>query len=147
MNSYGELISAVRVLISEDPSEGRFVLGRNNQVVVAPTTQTQPNQTVLTSRSESGPGGDNSKSQLQMVLARAGHPTPIYKTRQLGINQFVSTVEFNGVAKTGQPCGNKKNAEKDAAAEALQWLMGETRTGNNYINHMSVVLKKSKKNP
>jgi ATP-dependent RNA helicase DHX36 len=45
----------------------------------------------------------------------------------------------------GQPCNNKKSAEKDAAAEALQWLMGK-QAGCEYIDHMSTFLKKSKKN-
>ena len=45
----------------------------------------------------------------------------------------------------GQPCTNKKNAEKDAAAEALEWLMGGNQMGHDYVNQMSMMLKRSKK--
>ncbi|KAK6157628.1 hypothetical protein DH2020_011876 [Rehmannia glutinosa] len=93
---------------------------------------------------ESGPGGDNSKSQLQTLLTRAGYAAPSYKTKQLKNNQFRSTVEFNGNQIMGQPCSNKKQAEKDAAAEALQWLLGRNGVGNNYVENMSMLLKKKK---
>ncbi|KAF3431950.1 hypothetical protein FNV43_RR26686 [Rhamnella rubrinervis] len=140
---YHELLSAVRLLISEDKCDGRFVFGR--QVLKSSKTSVVTAQPALVSRTESGPGGDNSKSQLQTLITRAGHTAPSYKTKQLKNNQFRSTVEFNGIQIMGQTCNNKKSAEKDAAAEALQWLMGETRTGNEYINHISMMLKKSKK--
>ncbi|XP_030496741.1 DExH-box ATP-dependent RNA helicase DExH5, mitochondrial isoform X1 [Cannabis sativa] len=144
INTHHELLSAVRLLISEVNCEGKFVFG--HQVLKSTkscvTTSTQP---VAPSRTESGPGGDNSKSQLQTLLTRAGYNTPTYKTKQLSNCQFLATVEFNGMQIVGHPCTNKKSAEKDAAAEALQWLMGETRKGNEYINHMSMMLKKSKK--
>ena len=45
----------------------------------------------------------------------------------------------------GQPCNNKKSAEKDASTEALQWLMGGTQTGHEYMNLMLILLKKSKR--
>jgi len=102
-------------------------------------------QQASVSRTDSGPGGDNSKSQLQTLLTRAGYGAPFYSTKQLKNNQFQATVEFNGVQIMGQPYINKKNAEKDAAAEALQWLMGRRETGNEDINHMTMLLKKSKK--
>uniref|UniRef100_A0A2P2MTU5 DExH-box ATP-dependent RNA helicase DExH5-like n=1 Tax=Rhizophora mucronata TaxID=61149 RepID=A0A2P2MTU5_RHIMU len=102
-------------------------------------------QPALISRTESGPGGDNSKSQLQTLLTRAGYTAPIYKTKQLKNNQFRATVEFNGVQIMGQPCSNKKSAEKDAATEALQYLLGGIQPGHEYITHMSMLLKKSKK--
>ncbi|RZB89303.1 DExH-box ATP-dependent RNA helicase DExH5, mitochondrial, partial [Glycine soja] len=96
-------------------------------------------------QTESGPEGDNPKSQLQTLLTRAGYAAPIYMTKQLKNNQFQATVEFNGMQIMGQPCNNKKSVEKDAAAEALQWLMGGKQTGREYINHVSMLLKKSKK--
>jgi len=99
----------------------------------------------LVSRTESGPGGDNSKSQLQTLLTRSGYAAPVYRTKQLKNNQFQATVEFNGIQTMGQPCNNKKSAEKDAAAEALQWLMGGKQTGREYIKHLSMLIKKSKK--
>ncbi|KAL2948174.1 hypothetical protein AAZX31_20G110800 [Glycine max] len=139
-----DLISAVRLLISNDKCEGRFVFGRQ---VLKPSNKSivMASHPTLVSRTESGPGGDNSKSQLQTLLTRAGYAAPIYMTKQLKNNQFQATVEFNGMQIMGQPCNNKKSAEKDAAAEALQWLMGGKQTGKEYINHVSMLLKKSKK--
>ncbi|KAK7280406.1 hypothetical protein RJT34_25470 [Clitoria ternatea] len=140
---FHNLLSAVRLLISNYKCEGRFVFGRQ---VIKPLKQSMvASHPTLVSRTESGPGGDNSKSQLQTLLTRAGYAAPIYKTKQLKNNQFRATVEFNGMQIMGQPCNNKKSAEKDAAAEALQWLMGGKQTGREYINHMSILLKKSKK--
>ncbi|XP_021297123.1 DExH-box ATP-dependent RNA helicase DExH5, mitochondrial isoform X2 [Herrania umbratica] len=143
LHFHHELISAVRLLVSEDQCDGRFVFGR--QVHKPTKMPVMPQQPTLVSRTESGPGGDNSKSQLQTLLTRAGYAAPTYKTKQLKNNQFRATVEFNGMQIMGQPCNNKKSAEKDAAAEALQWLMGGTQTGHEYINHMSMLLKKSKR--
>ncbi|PIN04974.1 ATP-dependent RNA helicase A [Handroanthus impetiginosus] len=147
IHSYHELISAIRLLISEDQCGGRFVFNHqvpqpSNQSIAATTVTQKP---ALTYTTESGPGGDNSKSQLQTLLTRAGHATPSYKTKQLKNNQFRSTVEFNGMQIMGQPCNNKKQAEKDAAAEALRWLLGGDGVGHDYIDHMSMLLKKSKK--
>ncbi|KAK6921676.1 Double-stranded RNA-binding domain [Dillenia turbinata] len=144
IHTYHELTSAVRLLVSEDQCEGRFVFGRQgikpskiSSVMAAPPPSF--------SRTESGPGGDNSKSQLQTLLTRAGYAAPTYKTKQLKNNQFRGIVEFNGMQLMGQPCNNKKSAEKDAAAEALQWLMGGNHMGHEYIEHVSMLLKKSKK--
>lgn len=144
-HSHHDLLSAVRLLISEDQCEGRFVFGR--QILQQPSKASTPAAapTSIVSRTESGPGGDNSKSQLQTLLTRAGYAAPTYKTKQLKNNQFRATVEFNGLQIMGQPCTNKKNAEKDAAAEALEWLMGGTQTGHDYVNQMSMMLKRSKK--
>ncbi|KAK7390906.1 hypothetical protein VNO78_19096 [Psophocarpus tetragonolobus] len=141
---YHDLLSAVRLLISNDKCEGRFVFGRQ---VLKPSKKSNMMglHPALVSRTESGPGGDNSKSQLQTLLTRAGYAAPVYMTKQLKNNQFQATVEFNGMQIMGQPCNNKKSAEKDAAAEALQWLMGGKQTGREYINHVSMLLKKSKK--
>lgn len=143
LHIHHELISAVRLLISEDNCDGRFVFGGQDfkpsiMPVISP-------QRTLVSSSQNGPGGDNSKSQLQTLLTRAGHAAPTYKTKQLTSNQFQATVEFNGMQIMGQPCNNKKSAEKDAAAEALQWVMGETQTGHEFINHMSMLVKKTKR--
>ncbi|KAK7343440.1 hypothetical protein VNO77_12188 [Canavalia gladiata] len=140
---YHDLLSSIRLLISDDRCEGRFVFGR--QVLKPSKPSMMASHPTLLSRTESGPGGDNSKSRLQTLLTRAGYSAPIYKTKQLKNNQFRATVEFNGMQIMGQPCNNKKSAEKDAAAEALQWLMGGKQTGSEYINHMSMLLKKSKK--
>lgn len=90
-------------------------------------------------------GGDNAKNNLQTVLSRAGHEPPTYKTKQLKNNKFRSIVMFNGLDFVGQPCTSKKSAEKDAASEALQWLIGENQPSQKTVDHMSTILKKSKR--
>lgn len=144
-HGYHDLLSAVRVLVSDDRCDGRFVFGRQN---LKPTTKPSisPAMSAFSSRTQSGPGGDNSKSQLQTIVTRAGYAAPSYEVQQLSNNQFRATVEFNGMQIMGRPCNNKKSAEKDAAAEALEWLRGGTRMGNEHVNHnMSMLLKKSKR--
>ncbi|GAV67332.1 dsrm domain-containing protein/DEAD domain-containing protein/Helicase_C domain-containing protein/HA2 domain-containing protein/OB_NTP_bind domain-containing protein [Cephalotus follicularis] len=134
-----ELLLAVRLLVSEDQCEGRFVYGRQ---LPAPPPKIARKEKVTGTLA--GDGGDNSKTQLQTVLLRAGHEAPTYKTKQLKNNLFCSTVTFNELSFTGNPCSGKKHAEKDAAAEALLWLKGETYSSSQDINHVSVLLKKSK---
>lgn len=134
-----DLLSAVRMLITEDQCEGRFVFGRQ-----LPTPSKKAVKTKSAQRENVG-GDDNSKGQLQTLLARAGHGTAEYKTRQLKNNQFRSTVSFNGLEFVGQPCNNKKQAEKDAAGEALQWLMGDTPSFRGDIDQLSMFMKKSSK--
>lgn len=131
-----ELLSAIRLLVSEDPCGGRFVFGR---------TEPKPKKSGSTLLMNSSGGGDNPKSQLQTLLTRARHDNPIYKTKQLKNCQFRSTVEFNGMQFVGSPCGNKKLAEKNAASEALEWLLGGAPSGSRDIDHMSMLLKRSKK--
>ncbi|KAM1085267.1 hypothetical protein ACFX2B_010942 [Malus domestica] len=144
-HSYHELLSAMRLLLSEDQGEGRFVFGRQVLALSKSKPSVVAAQPALVSRTESGPGGDNSKSQLQTLLTRAGYNAPTYKTMQLKNSQFRATVEFNGMQIMGHPCNNKKSAEKDAAAEAIQWLVSGTQMGHEDINHMSMMLKRSKK--
>ncbi|XP_062191731.1 DExH-box ATP-dependent RNA helicase DExH3-like isoform X1 [Phragmites australis] len=117
-----ELLSAIRLLVTEDPCNGRFVYGRQEP-------RSKKAKTMLSSASMSsggGNGGDNPKNHLQTLLTRAGHNNPSYTTKQIKNSLFRSTVEFNGMQFVGQPCANKKLAEKDAAGEALNWL---TRDG------------------
>ncbi|GMJ10853.1 hypothetical protein like AT1G48650 [Hibiscus trionum] len=135
MHSSNELLSAVRLLVSEDQCEGRFVFGRQ-----LPTSSKK----LVTVKTAGKGEADNSKNQLQTVLARARHGAPVYKTKQLKNNQFRSTVIFNGLDFVGQPCSNKKLAEKDAAAQALLWLRGEEHSSSRDIDHASLLLKKSK---
>ncbi|CAO2828561.1 unnamed protein product [Amaranthus hypochondriacus] len=143
--AYQDLLSAVRLLVSEDKCDGRFVFCRQNVKPTVTKTLVSPTVPALSSRTQSGPGGDNSKSQLQTLVTRAGYTAPTYVVKQLSNSQFRATVEFNGMQIMGRPCNNKKNAEKDAAAEALDWLMNGTQMGNENVNHMSILLKKSKK--
>lgn len=143
IQAHRDLLLAVRLLVSEDRCDGSFVFGR--QALKPLGTSAVSTQPTLVSRTESGPGGDNSKSQLQTMLTRAGHAAPMYKTKQLKNSKFQSTVEFNGTQIMGQPCSNKKTAEKDAAAEAIRWLMGGAKESHEHVNHMSNLLKRSKK--
>lgn len=137
IQSYNELLSAVGLLVSEDKCEGRFVFGRQ---ISAPAKKKSKETRDLGSG-----GGDNAKSHLQTLLCRAGHQTPTYKTTQLKNNRFRTTVMFNGLDFVGQPCGSKKEAEKDAAAEALRWFTGESQSSQETVDYMSTLLKKSKK--
>jgi ATP-dependent RNA helicase DHX36 len=134
--SHTQLLSAVRLLVSEDHCDGRFVFG--------PPVLPQLKKATKSNTGDGG-GGDNSKNQLQTFLTRAGHQAPTYKTQQLRNNQFRSTVIFNGLDFIGQPCGSKKLAEKSAAAEAILWLKGDNTHSSGDIDHASVLLKKNKK--
>ncbi|KAJ0513194.1 putative RNA helicase [Helianthus annuus] len=128
IHTHHELLSAIRLLLPEDKCNGKFVFDR--QVLYKdskPYIASVPAPAPPASRLESGPGGDNPKGQLQTLLMRAGCPAPTYRTTQLSDNQFRSICEFNGMQIMGHPCHNKKQAEKDAAAEALERLTG----GNN----------------
>ncbi|GAB2228600.1 hypothetical protein Droror1_Dr00022720 [Drosera rotundifolia] len=143
VHAYHELLSAVRLLISEDRCDGKFTYSKNIAPLKVATMPRVPN--FVSKMEGTGSGGDNSKNQLQTLVTRAGHQPPFYSVKQLSNNQFRATVEFNGMQITGRPCNNKKGAEKDAAAEALEWLKGGTQTGNEYVNHMTALLKRSKK--
>ncbi|KAL9267626.1 DExH-box ATP-dependent RNA helicase DExH3-like protein [Drosera capensis] len=137
--NHGDLLSAVRMLISEDRCEGRFVYGRK-----LPSSSSSSGTNGSLNVGGGGAGGDNSKNQLQTLLARAGHGVPVYKTRELK-DLFRSKVTFNGLEFVGRPCSSKKAAEKEAAAEALEWLMGETASMDSGIENASALLKPSKK--
>ncbi|XP_071686344.1 DExH-box ATP-dependent RNA helicase DExH5, mitochondrial [Rutidosis leptorrhynchoides] len=149
LQTHIDLISAVRLLIPVDKCSGGFVF--NRQVLYNDSkpyiASVPPPPPPVVSRIESGPGGDNSKGQLQTLLTRAGLPPPKYQTTQLANNQFRSVCEFNGIQFMGHPCQTKKQAEKDAAAEALDRLNGANNLGSDFVGNMSSILKKSKKNP
>lgn len=123
--------------MSEDRCEGRFVFGRQ-----IPKSSGKYEKEI-----QLGSANSNAKSHLQTLLARAGHQAPSYKTKQLKNNKFRSTVMFNGLDFAGQPYGSKKEAEKDAAAEALRWLTGDSQSSEKTVEYMSAILKKSKKKP
>lgn len=146
--TYRELLYTVQLLIREDQCAGKFVFG--HQVlkalkVTAASVTAAPVPPAVISRHGSGPGGDNSKSQLQTLVTRAGHMAPTYMVSQVVNNQFQATVEFNGMQFTGQPCNNKKLAEKDAAAEALQSLTSCLQAAPQDIDRMSMLLKQKRK--
>lgn len=131
------ILSAVRLLVSQDPCGGKFVFGR---------LELKPSKSLaVLSKAAAGSGAENAKNQLQTLLSRAGHGTPVYKTKLLKNNQFIAAVEFNGMQFIGHQCNSKKLAEKDAAAKALQWLTGEDLSHPKDIDYTSVLLKDSKK--
>ncbi|KNA12189.1 hypothetical protein SOVF_127160 [Spinacia oleracea] len=138
IHRFVDLLSATRLLISEDQREGRFVYGRQ---LPTPSKKAGKETSVQGGKIS---GDDNSKNQLQTLLARAGHEAPAYRTRPLN-NKFRATVNFNGLEFVGKPCNNKKLAEKDAAAEAVKWLMGDTPSFRGDIDHLSMFMKNSKK--
>ncbi|XP_076923997.1 DExH-box ATP-dependent RNA helicase DExH5, mitochondrial-like isoform X2 [Bidens hawaiensis] len=144
IHTHHELLSAIRLLLPEDKCNGKFVFNRQVLYDSKPFIASVPPPQPPISRIDSGPGGDNSKGQLQTLLTRAGCPPPTYQTTQLPDNQFRSICEFNGMQVMGHPCHNKKQAEKDAAAEALERLTG-SNAGQDFVGNMSMVLKKSKK--
>ncbi|KAK9115062.1 hypothetical protein Syun_021859 [Stephania yunnanensis] len=148
IKAHQQLLSAVQLLVTEDQCDGRFFFGRTvvkaSKVNVAEQLPPMPPAGTI-SRNGSGPGGDNSKSQLQTLVTRAGHGAPSYRVKQLRNNQFQATVEFNGMQFSGQPRSNKKLAEKDAAAVALQWLTGGIQAGPKDIDRMSILMKQSRK--
>lgn len=147
MQSYDELFSAVRLLVSEDQCEGRFVFGHKVSAMSKKAKKAQQGEKVGGDGDGKvgGGGGENSKSYLQTMLVRAGRLSPIYKTTQLKHNQFRSKVIFNGLEFVGQPRGSKKEAEKEAATEALQWLTGESQLTSSTIDSLSGILKTRKK--
>lgn len=142
INNHNELLSAVRLAVTDDQCEGRFVFGRRIPTPSKKESKVKSKDALFLTTNA---GGDNAKNQLQTVLSRAGHEPPTYKTRQLKNNKFRSTVVFNGLDFVGQPCSSKKLAEKDAASEALQWLTGESQSSQKAVEHVSTLLKKSKK--
>ncbi|TQD90674.1 hypothetical protein C1H46_023821 [Malus baccata] len=143
MQSHTSLLSALRLLVSEDQCEGRFVFGR--KVPVPSKKATQEKVPKLKGTMKKVAGNNNYKNHLQTLLTRAGHDAPTYKTKPSKNNQFRSTVIFNGLNFVGKPCNSKKEAEKDAAAEAVLWLKGENHSSSTDIDHMSMLLKKSRK--
>ncbi|KAF5940122.1 hypothetical protein HYC85_021289 [Camellia sinensis] len=97
------------------------IKNHNELLLAVPTSSKKITKEMLPStplRSIDG-GGDNSKNELQTLLARARHGAPTYKTTQLKNKKFRSTVIFNGLNFVGQPSNNNKLAEKSAAAQAL----------------------------
>ncbi|XP_004301269.1 PREDICTED: ATP-dependent RNA helicase DHX36 [Fragaria vesca subsp. vesca] len=144
MQSHNNLLAALRLLVSEDRCDGRFVYGRKMPVPSKKITK-EIGPGTLRVRDNGNSGGNNSKSQLQTLLVRVGHEAPTYKTKQLKNNQFCSTVIFNGLNFVGEPRNSKKEAEKEAAAEAVLWLKGENHSSSRDIDHMSMLLKKSTK--
>ncbi|XP_023766584.1 DExH-box ATP-dependent RNA helicase DExH3 [Lactuca sativa] len=139
------LVEALKLLVSGDRCEGRFVHGRKVSQAVLKKETKNKKPASMSSTSGSVAEHDNSKNHLQTMLLRAGHQPPSYKTSQLKNNKFRSTVVFNGLDFVGQPCGSKKLAEKSAASEALHWLTGETHSSKKAIDHISSLLQTNKK--
>ena len=61
------------------------------------------------------------KNLLQEIAQRVGAPLPQYTTIRSGLGHlpvFTGIVELAGIAFTGEPAKNKKQAEKNAAMAA-----------------------------
>nr|CAD1838386.1 unnamed protein product [Ananas comosus var. bracteatus] len=89
---------------------------------------------------------------LRTHAAPASDPANPGRARQPGLqNQTAQEqpvpghrrVQWDAVCRAA--CGNKKLAEKEAASEALEWLMGGASSGSRDVDHMSVLLKSRKK--
>ncbi|KAK9063087.1 hypothetical protein SSX86_016957 [Deinandra increscens subsp. villosa] len=110
-----EFLESLKLLISGDRCEGRFVYDRK-------VSKKQSEKKAATFSVSPGVAeNENSKNHLQTLLLRAGHQPPTYKTTQLKNNKFRSTVIFNGLDFVGEACLGKRLAEKSAAAQALEW--------------------------
>ncbi|EPS63550.1 hypothetical protein M569_11233, partial [Genlisea aurea] len=144
VNSYRELLSALRLVVSDDPSSGRFVLvsGCSSSSAAAPAAAAVQEQKTIAAPNCSA--GENTKGELQTLMTRAGYGFPSYKTVQLNDLRFQSTVDVNGTTITGKACSNKKLAEKDAAGQALAWLLGEDGAKHG-VGRISALLTKRKK--
>ncbi|KAL8188607.1 hypothetical protein R6Q57_029895 [Mikania cordata] len=134
IGQYNEFLESLKLLISGDQCEGRFVYDRK-------VSKKQSDEKISGGSAEQ----ENSKNHLQTLLLRAGHRPPTYKTTQLKNNKFRSTVTFNGLDFAGEACGSKRLAEKSAASMALMFLTGETQSSQKAINHITTILKKSGK--
>ncbi|RZC70440.1 hypothetical protein C5167_033575 [Papaver somniferum] len=74
------------------------------------------------------------KNLLQEIAQRVGASLPIYSTTRSGLGHlpvFTCTVELAGIAFTGEPAKNKKQAEKNAAMAAWSSLKQLTRQAVN----------------
>ncbi|XP_024015618.1 DExH-box ATP-dependent RNA helicase DExH3 [Eutrema salsugineum] len=116
---YENLISAIRLLVSKDECEGRFV----------------PNHQVLSEYTQAYNGEENSKSQLRRLINRAGYKTPVYNSTmvEIGEQRFVAKVGFGELEFEGKPCETEKDAEEDAAHEALMWLQREAKMSVKFL--------------
>ncbi|XP_047330377.1 DExH-box ATP-dependent RNA helicase DExH3-like isoform X2 [Impatiens glandulifera] len=139
MQSHNKLLSIVRSLISEDRCEGKFVFSRKP---LAPSEKGKSDALMCTPLKGAL---ENSKTRLQKLLERAGHGPPTYKTIPAKMSKFRSSLILKGLNFVGQPCNNKKQAEKDVASQALVWFMGETQSSDVIVNHMSTLLSKTGK--
>ncbi|XP_078427886.1 double-stranded RNA-binding protein 6-like isoform X2 [Wolffia australiana] len=77
------------------------------------------------------------KNLLQEIAQRVGAPLPTYTTVRAGLGHlpvFTGTVELAGIAFTGEPAKNKKQAEKNAAMAAwncLKQLVRQQQAGSS----------------
>ncbi|KAF6137404.1 hypothetical protein GIB67_036441 [Kingdonia uniflora] len=142
IQSRENLLAAVRLLISGDKCEGRFVYG----VEALKQSKTAATAPLAQKKKKTSIPDDNSKGQLQTILSREGHPNPTYTIKQLDNSMFRAMVFFNGMQFRGKPCSTKKNAEKEAAIEALQWLTG-TKSDFSNISRVPMLPRPTKNNP
>ncbi|KAD3642326.1 hypothetical protein E3N88_31550 [Mikania micrantha] len=116
LQAHRKLISAIQLLLSGDQCGGRFVY--NHQVIhsnLIPSVASPSLPPTLVCEPESGPGGDNSKSQLQTLLARAGYSAPMYRTSSSN-NQFMAVCSKESFIRTRKINRQKQKARDPAKA-------------------------------
>ncbi|XP_024515116.1 DExH-box ATP-dependent RNA helicase DExH3 [Selaginella moellendorffii] len=106
-----ELVDAAFELMRGDDCSGSFVFGR----------ATKGSGFSKGSAELQDKGTPDTKGILQTLVQRAGFAVPTYQTRSSG-SQFISCVVVRGKKFIGEPAESKKQAEKNAAAMAAEWL-------------------------
>lgn len=100
------VIVALLELLHGDRNEGRFVLAEDT-----PKKQVQTKPSLV-----------DVKGLLQDRLLKAGYKLPKYKVKALRNKVFQAFVDLRGKQFKGKTASTRKKAEKNAAAEALEWL-------------------------
>ncbi|KAI5065119.1 hypothetical protein GOP47_0019814 [Adiantum capillus-veneris] len=117
------LLDAVTTLVNGDESLGKF---ESVGAVTQPEKAKEPKK-VLEDKGE-----QNVLSLLHNLLQRTGQELPSYKVKGPKKDMFQARVKCNGQYFLGKPASSKRQAERNAAAEALEWLnkeMQEKRRG------------------
>ena len=102
-------MEALLELLHGDKNEGRFTLAEPH-----PKKTTNRDRVVCV------------KSLLNNRLSQAGYKAPQYKLKALRNQTFQATVTVKGKQFKGKVASTKRQAENNAAADALEWLDGLT---------------------
>eukprot|EP00250_Pteridium_aquilinum_P021505 c25147_g1_i1 orf=845-4309(-) len=109
------LIDAVTTLINGDENLGAFdYVGIRNTVEKAKEAKKVPDK-----------GDQNVLSVLNNLMQRSGQVPPSYKVKGPKKDMFQARVKCKGQYFIGEPATSKRQAERNAAIEALQWLNKE----------------------
>ncbi|MCO5590440.1 hypothetical protein L7F22_044410 [Adiantum nelumboides] len=110
------LLDAVTNLVNGDANTGTF------DFVGAVTQQEKSKEAKKFSENKSD---QNVLSLLHNLLQRSGQELPSYKVKGPKKDMFQARVKCNGQYFIGKPALSKKQAERNAATEALVWLSNE----------------------